>query len=133
MKVQASELTGPALDWAVAKCEEKGGDCEIHAGNVLYGRVTSGFVHYRPSANWAQGGPIIERERIKVAPNLGGTWLAQLRHTMLHPLATHPVVSGWTSTHGTTPLTAAMRCYVEFQLGKEVEVPDELMENACMN
>lgn len=66
--MKTSELTGAALDWAVAKCEGKDADCEVHAGNVLYGRVTSGFIHYTPSTNWAQGGPIIERKKI---PNTG--------------------------------------------------------------
>ena len=69
MMIKTSELTGAALDWAVAKCEGKDHDCEAHAGNVLYGRVASGFIHYKPSTDWAQGGPIIERERIGVLPS----------------------------------------------------------------
>ena len=59
MKTQ--DLIGPALKWAVAMAEGKAGDCEVHAGNVWYGRVTSGFVQDNPDTNWCQGGPIVER------------------------------------------------------------------------
>ena len=116
MKIKTSELTGPALDWAVAKYADK--------------HVSIGDIHWRnysPSTNWAQGGPIIERERIKVAPNLGGTWLGQIRHETTHPLVDKPVLAGWTNKHGPTPLIAAMRCLVASKLGDKIEVPDELI------
>lgn len=70
-----------------------------------------------PALNWAVA---------EVAPNLGGTWLAQIRHTQSHPLVTHPVLAGWTNRHGPTPLIAAMRCYVASKLGDVVDVPEEL-------
>ena len=116
MKLRTTELTGAALDWAVAKCESKDTYCEIHAGNILYGRVTSGFVQFRPSTNWSQGGPIIEREGIDLDPLLNENnkpehWCAFL---------------GNHDGNGATPLIAAMRCYVASKLGEEVEVPDEL-------
>jgi hypothetical protein len=48
--MKTSELTGAALDWAVAKCEElEGVDYE-----------------FSPTTDWLQGGPIIEREVIDV-------------------------------------------------------------------
>lgn len=109
--MKTSELTGPALDWAVAMAENwAGADFE--------------FKPY--STNWTQGGPIIERERIKVAPNLGDTWHGQIRHETSHPLVEHKVLAGWTNKHGPTPLIAAMRCYVASKLGDEVEVPEGL-------
>ena len=119
MKVKTAELTGAALDWAVAKCEGKDAYCEIHAGNILYGQVTSGFVQFSPSTNWAQGGPIIEREEITVERRMpcmkGEQWGAQ----------------GWRAMQnfhtGPTPLTAAMRCYVASKLSDEVDVPEELV------
>ena len=115
--MNTSELTGAALDWAVAKLE---GDMVPDGGVMIQ---TWPFY----STDWSQGGPIIERERIKVAPNLGGTWLGQIRHETTHPLVDKPVLAGWTNKHGPTPLIAAMRCYVASKMGDEVEVPEELL------
>ena len=111
MKIKTQDLTGTALDWAVAVAEGKSGDCEIHANNIWYGRVTSGFVQYHPSTNWALMGPIIERECIALSNAVLG-WVA--------------VVDGHEPQEGDTPLTAAARCYVASKLGSEVEVPEEL-------
>lgn len=96
MKIKTSELQGAALDWAVAKCEE----AIPHLG-------------YRPSDNWEQGGPIIEREKISAKFSLDGRVYADPIDRFGH----------W---EGPTPLIAAMRCYVASKLGDEVEVPDEL-------
>lgn len=119
--MKTAELQGAALDWAVAKCEGKDNDCEIHAGNVLYGRVTSGFIHYQPSTDWAQGGPIIERERICIDRMLNGEWIAvSRRQTDERPEHDRMLA-------GSTPLIAVMRCYVASKLGDEVEIPEELI------
>lgn len=126
--VKTSELIGPSLDWAVAKCEgfsytDKGGLNDFRHLR-LYDRKD------RPvsaSVNWSQGGPIIEREKIKLFPNVGGTWSAQIRHEENHPLVAHKVLAGWTNRAGPTPLIAAMRCYVASKLGDTVEIPKELM------
>ena len=62
--MKTNELTGAALDWAVAQCE--------------YFPVRYGFDDNCPeySTNWAQGGPIIEREKISVWAR-GGEWAAE--------------------------------------------------------
>jgi hypothetical protein len=117
--MKTSDLTGAALDWAVAKAKSH------LAANTVTVFDFSDYC-FNPSTDWAQGGPIIERERIKVAPNLNGTWHGQIRHTKAHPLVAHPVLAGWTNKHGPTPLIAAMRCYVASKLGDEVDVPPEL-------
>lgn len=109
MKTKTNELTGPALDWAVAKCEGviNGGDLDI--GFVLEGG-------YIPSTNWAQGGSIIEREGISTWVFDDVTWKAQ-----------NPFASGVDQVfEGPTPLIAAMRCFIASKLGDEVDVPDEL-------
>lgn len=108
--MKTSELTGAALDWAVAMCE--------------------GFKYpndpvFKPSTNWAHGGPIIQREMIQLTPKC-----------MVNPL------HGWAAAYrsfdedddvyalhrkrGKTPLIAAMRCYVASKLGDDVDVPEEL-------
>jgi hypothetical protein len=70
-------------------------------------------IDYEPSTNWAQGGQIIERERITVEYSADpDTWCACI-------MADQEV-------YGPTALIAAMRCYVASEMGEEVEVPDEL-------
>lgn len=124
--MKTSELTGAALDWAVAKCMgvELGQPDNIPYDAEFRMMHDSGDLHY--STDWEQGGPIIEREKMKVYPNVGGRWSAQIRHTTTHPLVAHPVLDGWSNGAGDTPLIAAMRCYVASKLGDTVEVPTEL-------
>jgi len=101
--MKTSELTGAALDWAVAKCE--------------YFPVRNGFDDNCPeySTDWAQGGPIIEREGINIIQS--GSWFAEMD-------ADHS--GGVIHAEGDTPLVAAMRCYVSSKLGDEVDVPEEM-------
>ena len=110
--MKTDELTGAALDWAVAKCEGWIDDCSGWLYQATLQEVAEG--NYKPSTDWAQGGAIIERERITVAWNMT-RWVA------------------WTGViehKGETPLIAAMRCYVSGELGSEVDIPDELMKTA---
>jgi hypothetical protein len=113
--MKTNDLNGAALDWAVAKCE--GHDAYIYGGVV---RTTMRSVfgpecHY--STNWAQGGPIIERERLNIVPTSIG-WESYPDHGMSDELF----------ETGPTPLIAAMRCYVASKLGDEVEIPKEITE-----
>jgi hypothetical protein len=101
MKTKTAELTGVALDWAVAKCE--GYQLDL---------VPEG--EYTPSTDWSQGGPLIEREKLAIC--IGWKqWLAFSDDTEN------------AGAQGPTPLIAAMRCYVASKLGDEVEVPDGLV------
>jgi len=120
--MKTSELTGAALDWAVATANEDYPQWDAE-WEVFYA-ANGDDMDY--STNWAQGGPIIEREKMKLFPNVGGRWSAQIRHETTHPLVAHPVLDGWTNRAGDTPLIAAMRCYVASKLGDEVELPKEL-------
>ena len=76
------------------------------------------------STDWAQGGPIIEREGISCT-HIGGPkniWVGAL-------LPNNQVDADWDwrfNKTGSTPLIAAMRCYVASKLGDEVEIPEEL-------
>jgi hypothetical protein len=110
--MKTSELTGFELDLAVAKAA--GEKAELNYGEVVTWK-TIGYQEYRlvwrPSTDWAQGGPIIERERIGVEQ--------------------HPSSEFWVSFCngvsyvGLTPLIAAMRCYVASKLGDEIEIVKE--------
>jgi hypothetical protein len=112
--MKTTELEGPALDWAVAKCE--GFPVGRDVAKWVAGPDDSGDYepNYDYSTDWAQGGPIIERERIDIWRN-EPCWSAS-RGVVIRGI------------DGATPLIAAMRCYVASKLGAEVEVPDELKE-----
>ena len=131
MKVKTSELTGVALDWAVAKCEGEVTDLifdGITWGFKLDGKLkvlSKGWAQsmiYLPSTEWAQGGPIIEREGILVGPS---PFPAQADSKFAAGLG-----CDWdTCSHivtGRTPLEAAMQCFVAANLGEEVDIPEEL-------
>lgn len=121
MKMKTTELIGDALNWAVAKCE---GIHPVRCGAgpsqyLAYVPKRSAYKRWRPTSNWAQGGPIADRERINVtliddSPDI---WSASLGD----PWRTLPSVYGVT---GPTRLVAMMRCYVLSKLGAEVDIPD---------
>jgi hypothetical protein len=115
--MKTSELTGAALDWAVAKCE--GHDVFIKHAPVQVMYTPKGkrsrYI-YTPSTNWAQGGPIIVREELCIDKVARENWCACVR-----PVKNSP----W--LYGPTPLIAAMRCYVASKLGDVVNVPEELV------
>ena len=103
MIIKTSELTGAALDWAVAMAENwAGAEFEI-----------------KPySTDPSQAYPIIFRECIGTTPLAEGFdgWKAD---KWLH--------NEMVEAFGPTPLIAAMRCYCASKLGDEVEVPKELV------
>lgn len=129
IRIQTQDLTGPALDWAVAKCEAlTHSDYEpcIPRGNPAH-RVgincdSNSFEPWEPSADWSQGGPIIEREKIE------WQWLPAPDKAHQYG-ARKPSLGGLNRTFcmdGPTVLVAAMRCFVASVLGDTVEVPEEL-------
>jgi hypothetical protein len=118
--MRTADLTGAALDWAVAKCEFEG--CEGWDGTLSGVDAVSDMQGgtFKPSTDWAQGGAIIEYEGITVAPDDVAPWCAFIDRG----------TAGDVIYSGTTPLEAAMRCYVASKLGTEVEVPEELLSCA---
>jgi len=118
MKIKTSELTGIALDWAVAKCE---GDSLSEEMMFLFTESDD----YAYSIDWALSGSIIEREiNVIECDALDQQWHAVKYDAggSFNPFAN----VGW-HAFGRTPLIAAMRCYVASKLGDEVDVPDELV------
>ena len=102
--MRTSELTGAALDWAVAMAENwAGADFEV-----------------KPySTDWAHGGPIIESEGINL-----DNYAKNPQWSAWAPAPERE--SGEAQAYGPTPLIAAMRCYVTSKLGETVNVPEEL-------
>ena len=118
MKVKVSELTAPApaLDWAVA---EANGTPIYRDGKTLSRTDIDGVVYWQPTTDWAQGGPIIEKEKISLEIKDDGWWVASRQYNYSE---TKEYIQ---LDH--SPLIAAMRCYVASKLGDEVEVPEELL------
>ena len=120
MKVKTSDLIGPALDWAVAKCEKQTPSKTTGEPFLYEHRVY--LQDFCPSTYWVFGGPIIERENITLRTNarIKGHWIAFIDFG-----SSYCNVSARQSAP--TPLIAAMRCYVVYKLGDEVEIPDDLI------
>lgn len=113
--MKTSELSGAALDWAVAKCEE-----------VQWARWNlNGW-----SNDWSMGGEIIEREKISLIWMEFADeqyWLASIDAVRRE----HEMFNGIDlpyehEARGTTPLEAAMRAYVKSKMGDDVEIPEEV-------
>jgi hypothetical protein len=123
MKIKTSDLTGAALDWAVAKITNpQWWDDGYMDGDPRAALDMDDGTTYTPSTDWSQGGPIIEREKIELSCGCDGpgTWRAWPDHMIYDPN-----VGG---RNGPTPLVAAMRCYVATKLGDTVSIPNELIE-----
>ncbi len=142
MKVKTAELTGAALDWAVANSIEDfsyslpknvawlddvewvlchDGIIRHHTDNNGSGRNRSyDTVDWSPSTDWSQGGPIIERESL----GLSSPW-HRTDETRFGPWGAQ--LAGKAYSFGPTPLIAAMRCFAASKLGDEVDVPEGLL------
>ena len=112
--IKTSDLTGAALDWAVAKCEKL---------PVTSKHYDLRFIdEYSFSTDWALAGPIMERMEICIA---------KVGRTSDDAIAPHPDcwcahIDGVFARYASTPLIAAMRCHVAAKLGDTVQVPAEL-------
>lgn len=133
--MKVSELRGALLDYWVARAE--GLEVTALPKDQRYSPPARHMIRQKPSDpeqcqcswhgvgyrfipnysnDWAQGGPIIERERIKVQPTIptGKTWYS----TMMR--GTSPDDMKLSRSHADTPLVAAMRAYVASKFGDEV-------------
>jgi hypothetical protein len=132
MKIKTSELTGRALDWAVATCEGRAPLYDMHShGRIWRGWWLSKGGEYEElpyySTDWAQGGPIIEREKLCI----GYRYQCDPAYCNLLDrdiICWARTTAGGYLKYGPTPLIAAMRCYVTRKLGDEVDVPEELIK-----
>lgn len=136
-KIKTADLIGPALNYASAIAN---GEKELtvfpppfaeHPPSVMR-TVTLGNRHKQrvhvEYLSWQTAGPIIEREKITVSYNIdhkvGCQWFAYIDdYTKPHGTAAR---SAYFKT-ASTPLIAAMRCFIASRLGDEVEIPEELL------
>ena len=118
--ISTSKLDGAALDWAVAQCE---GIC-LDSQRQIY--TTYSCSGYEPSKNWAQAGPIMEREGIESSPRYTDCgaiigWTAMMYNDVHQAL---PLIT----QHGDTLPVAAMRVYVQSKFGSTMDVPANLVK-----
>lgn len=140
MKVKTSELRDRALAYAVACAEGMSfpalkhvkwpDDAEWvlfpdgtirHAVEIPSNSMNRQYEHtfWMPHADWAQGGPLLDREEIMFHAGPNKTVMAYLRRT--------GYAMAGCSWAGPTRLVAACRCYVASELGDEVDIPEELL------
>lgn len=140
--MQVSDLSGRALDWAVARAmgydvalvtgaerarqrheeDEEAADLLRQSTPRLYwSNPVARTPLPRFSTEWSSGGPIIERSGIVVGPQLAeiGGWMAFLANDGK---------SSFVKSSGATCLEAAMRSYVHARMGMAISIPIELME-----
>ena len=130
--MKTSDLTGSALDWAVARSLGIPAE-EIRVnwmgvfrnlrdedGNLRDGYMTGPDLLF--SRKWEAGGPIIDLERISIR-----TYAAPGRNWVAFIDCGGSSISGAKARQvGPTALVAAMRCFVASKLGDTVELPKEL-------
>jgi hypothetical protein len=122
IEVKVSELSGEALNWTVAKAV--GEPVEVMPGMEWKSQhvwTAGSFNRYRPSTDWSQGGPLIEKYLVDLHYPHGlpgrGWWAQAGTHSQDNPLAAIDA----------TPLIAACRAIVASVLGPVVSVPKELV------
>jgi hypothetical protein len=135
MKVKVSDLSGRALNYAVAVVEwgepteiSRNGAFETtifwwdHDGiqSHLIRTKDISFIgeNFSPSSNWAHGGPLFEKSSPEIrAPSVAcSEFSACVYSTKICAMA------------GPSILIAFCRAYVGSNFGDEVEIPDELIE-----
>lgn len=119
VEVPVSELSGAALDWAVASVEGVSvALCPPAYGNGW--RVRYELIHcqakYSPSAEWHQAGPVIEHNHVAFRSRSGG-WAAGVEVSEAQ-IEWH---------HGSDPLVAICRAVVAHKQGPFIRIPQELM------
>ncbi len=149
MNHKVSELTGALLDAAVAECGEWKTAHEHFPTMTLDPTFSGWFIYehngeshcmlkphnafrqnaqnWRPSSDWSQGGPIIERERLRIEPRPAGITFLGQRMGVPCWLANIPEsgdVAHALNWLGPTPLIAAMRAYVASKFGNEIDLGD---------
>ncbi|VWD12397.1 2-oxoglutarate dehydrogenase E1 [Burkholderia aenigmatica] len=125
MKIQ--ELSGGRLDYWVAsilglegiRVEPNTACTYIDSSLAMKVRV-----QFSPSANWAQGGPLIERAGISIwrydetSGDRTGMWFAAAHG--IHGWDDGSIAGAGKECSGEAPLVAAMRAYVASKFGNEV-------------
>lgn len=131
MKIKTADLTGIALDWAVARADGWADAPNYFDIPTLARGAERKYRHQLAyTTDWAHGGPIIEREGIGLTSEArdGSVWKAQLTYAREVLLRLPPrLVYTYCLSRGPTALVAAMRCFVLSKIGDYVDIPDSIM------
>jgi len=149
VKVKTSELSGKALDWAVAETQ---GRKRITTTRKEFGLNVAKKIVPPYSTEWAWCGPLMTTYQIFIEPphdvhksmldekgNPKGCWetYESWHASVSTRVAERPpreAFEGWYfpggpyRAEGETPQIAICRAVVAAKLGDEVDIPDELME-----
>ena len=138
MKVKTSELTGKALDCAVALA--------LGGTDLLFDTVSTWWITldgkdralssawsatqcFAPSSDDRYGGPIIDQKKIGTWFNSQrDCWVAASREWIDAVADSDVILTMPDPFYGPTRLTAAMRCLVVTTLGDEVDIPSTLLK-----
>lgn len=124
VEVNASELVGSALDWAVAQVEKP---VNLFCLNSVNGgpRNRGNLPHY--STDWAQGGPLLDKYDIALNGGFAdGDWDKRVVYATLRD-GNHGDYGQKALATGPTRLIAAGRAVVRYKLGDVVQVPAEFV------
>jgi hypothetical protein len=131
MKIHVSDLSGSALDWAVAY-GLNGEKVFFEAfGSRMLGRsiikeTLNGEI--RPSTDWSQCGPLIDKYNIDLCCEWEEMHCATMNTVDGNSIAVDWMEDDDAFFYGSTKLQAACRCIVGHNLGEYVDIPDELLE-----
>ncbi|KLU15258.1 MULTISPECIES: phage protein NinX family protein [Xenorhabdus] len=126
MKIKTSELTGRALDWAVAlslgaEIKGEGRFLELPSGHSVDKK--SRYYSFKPSSDWSICGQLIDKYLDSLTRIcIDSPWVASCKSVTVDDF------SIWKVQEGQTPQIAICRVVVAARLGDEVEIPDELLE-----
>ena len=133
VEVKTADLIGPALDWAVVKAD---GRCLHERIRIVRYNDDSDHIcedcgkdtymepsrySWKPSTDWSQGGPLIEKYAVKIEHFPSETIASKANAR----IAMHSTAY-WQS--GPAPLVALCRAIVAANLGELVSVPEELVQ-----
>ena len=123
VEVKTAELAGQALDWAVAEAEGVEyikGYIVTTERNLIGELISSSSVsNYRPSTDWASGGPL--RDKYSVSIEHGGD--GEQVYAYVHGRYLDGVFAE-------TALIALCRVIATAKLGNVAQVPFELVEGS---
>lgn len=112
--MKTSDLTGAELDKVIAKIE--GIEVQYLTGVLQAMHHAYGLGEYSPSTNWSQGGPLIEKEGIKIKVHV----VENGKITSWSAGWEWPMIKTDIECCGPTPLIAAMRAIVASVYGDTV-------------
>jgi len=158
VKIKTAVLIDNALDWAAVAAlgwsdvqitafeDGTPEECFFRPTKIVNGvEVCGSGLRWKPSTNWAQGGPISEQEGIAARKHAkSGIWYAMAMKDIgddqranwnestyiggqRYGTLSYQVHPRRQRFEGPTELVAKLRCFVASRLGEEVDVPDVLL------